>query len=157
MTGILPRRFDAVLAQHPAQVQDRWHARLYFLRPVLRTALGLFWVVGASVMLFGGGLDAGRALSGADPAAPAGFDLWQVAFGLALLSGLLLLFRIKARLVLACQVAVLAIALLWWMSSLVGLMLVIGWLLVWPNLMLFLGLALIFVATLMALALEDDR
>ncbi len=157
VTGILPRRFDAVLAQHPAQVQDRWHARLYFLRPVLRTALGLFWVVGASVMLFGGGLDAGRALSGADPAAPAGFDLWQVPFGLALLSGLLLLFRIKARLVLACQVAVLAIALLWWMSSLVGLMLVIGWLLVWPNLMLFLGLALIFVATLMALALEDDR
>ena len=157
VTGILPRHFDAVLAQHPAEVQDRWHARIYFLRPVLRSALGLFWIVGASVMLFGGGLDAGRALSGADRVAPTGLDPWQFLFGLALLSGLLLLFRLKARLVLACQVAVLAIALLWWMASLVGLMLVIGWLLVWPNLMLFLGLALIFVATLMALALEDDR
>ncbi len=157
VTGIPPHHFDEVLAQHPAQVQDRWHARLYFLRPVLRSALGLFWTVGASVMLFGGGLDAGRALSGGDPVAPSGLDPWHVLFGLAMLSGLFLLFRLKARLVLACQAWMLAIALLWWTTTLVGLMLAIGWLLVWPNLTLFLGFALIFVATLMALALEDDR
>ncbi len=158
VTGIPPRCFGEVLAQHPAQVQDRWHARLYFLRPVLRSALGLFWIVGASVMLFGGGLEAGQALSGGDPVPPqSGFDLWHVLFGLALLSGLLLLFRLKARLVLVCQAWVLAIALLWWTTTLVGLMLAIGWLLVWPNLTLFLGFALIFVATSMALALEDDK
>lgn len=156
-TGIVPRRFDEVLAQHPAQVQDRWHARLYLLRPTLRTVLGLFWIVSASVMLFGGGLDAGRVLSGDDQAASqAGFDPWQILFALALLSGLLLLLRLKVRLVLAFQAWALAIALLWWTTSLFGLMVVIGWLLVWPNLMLFLGFALIFMATLAAWALEDD-
>ncbi|MDJ0943643.1 MAG: complex I NDUFA9 subunit family protein [Kiloniellales bacterium] len=157
VTGIVPRGFDEVLAQHPAQVQDRWHARLYVLRPALRTVLGLYWIVGASVMLFGGGLHVGRALSGGDAAPGGGFDPWQIVFGLALASGLLLLLRWKVRLVLAWQLWVLAIALLWWAASLVGLMVAIGWQLVWPNLMLFLGFALILLATLVAWALEDDK
>ena len=41
-TGIAPA-LDA-LANEPAHVQDRWHARLYFLRPLLRLTLGLFWL-----------------------------------------------------------------------------------------------------------------
>ena len=146
-----------MLAQHPAQVQDRWHARLYFLRPVLQTVLGLFWIVSASVMLFGQGVFIARELSGSDPAAPgAAFDPWQVVFGLALLSGLLLLLRWKVRLVLVLQAWALAIVLLWWAASLLGVMAVVGWQLVWPNLMLFLGFALIFLATLAAWALGDD-
>lgn len=28
----------------PAQPQDRWHARLYFLRPALRWAVGATWI-----------------------------------------------------------------------------------------------------------------
>ena len=156
-SGIVPRPFDRVLAQHPAQVQDRWHARLYFLRPVLQTVLGLFWIVSASVMLFGQGVFIARELSGSDPAAPgAAFDPWQVVFGLALLSGLLLLLRWKVRLVLVLQAWALAIVLLWWAASLLGVMAVVGWQLVWPNLMLFLGFALIFLATLAAWALGDD-
>jgi uncharacterized protein YbjT (DUF2867 family) len=43
-TGIRPRGWKAGLHQQPAQTQDRWHARLYFVRPVLRTALALFWL-----------------------------------------------------------------------------------------------------------------
>jgi uncharacterized protein YbjT (DUF2867 family) len=43
-TGIHPRRMsDALLAQ-PSTVQDLWHARLYFLRPLLRLGLALFWL-----------------------------------------------------------------------------------------------------------------
>lgn len=33
------------LRKHPSQVQDRWHARLYFLRPVLRAGLGITWIL----------------------------------------------------------------------------------------------------------------
>ncbi len=151
VTGIVPRPLDDVLAQHPAHVHDRWHARLYFLRPLLRNVLGLFWIVGASVMLFGGGLY--RDLSEPD----ADFGLGQVIFALALLSGLLLLLRWKLRLVLACQAWLLALGLLWWAVWLFGLMVVIGVSLVWPNLMLFFGFALILIATLVAWALEDDK
>jgi uncharacterized protein YbjT (DUF2867 family) len=43
-TGITPRRFADALANEPAHVQDRWHARLYFLRPLLRVTIGLFWL-----------------------------------------------------------------------------------------------------------------
>ncbi len=42
--GIRPGRFENWLAANPAGVQDRWHARLYFLHPALRVALGLFWL-----------------------------------------------------------------------------------------------------------------
>ena len=43
-TGIVPRGWTDALRNHPAQTQDRWHARLYFVRPLLRTALALLWL-----------------------------------------------------------------------------------------------------------------
>ena len=45
-TGIRPRRFAEALLAEPAQVADRWQARLYFLRPVLRWSLAAYWLVG---------------------------------------------------------------------------------------------------------------
>ena len=44
-TGIRPRGWRNALRAHPAQTQDRWHARLYFLRPLLRVALAAMWLV----------------------------------------------------------------------------------------------------------------
>lgn len=44
MIGFTPRRMDDMLARRPAQTQDLWHARLYFLRPLLRTVLILLWL-----------------------------------------------------------------------------------------------------------------
>jgi uncharacterized protein YbjT (DUF2867 family) len=46
--GFEPRSLEETLARRPAQTQDVWHARLYFLRPVLRLALVLMWL-GSSV------------------------------------------------------------------------------------------------------------
>tara|TARA_R110002094_G_scaffold121022_2_gene115858 strand:- start:45 stop:1340 length:1296 start_codon:yes stop_codon:yes gene_type:complete len=43
-TGATPRGFDAYLASDPAGLQDRWHARLGFARPVARWVLGLYWL-----------------------------------------------------------------------------------------------------------------
>jgi uncharacterized protein YbjT (DUF2867 family) len=49
--GFTPRAMDEVLAARPAQVQDRWHARLYFLAPLLRLALGLIWIASGLIGL----------------------------------------------------------------------------------------------------------
>jgi nucleoside-diphosphate-sugar epimerase len=42
--GFTPRGFTEMLEQLPSYVQDRWHARLYFLRPLLKIVLLLFWI-----------------------------------------------------------------------------------------------------------------
>ena len=42
-----PRSLDAALRDRPAQVQDRWHARLFFLAPALRATLLLMWLASA--------------------------------------------------------------------------------------------------------------
>ena len=43
--GVHPRHLHDTLIAQPAQAQDRWHARLYFLRPLLRTSLAAMWLV----------------------------------------------------------------------------------------------------------------
>jgi len=43
-TGIDARPWSEALAAHPAHTQDRWHARLYFVRPLLRFTLAVLWL-----------------------------------------------------------------------------------------------------------------
>lgn len=45
--GTSPRSMAEALRDNPAQVQDRWHARLYFLAPAIRCVLALLWLVSA--------------------------------------------------------------------------------------------------------------
>jgi hypothetical protein len=45
--GFAPRGLDAALRDHPAQVQDRWHARLFFLAAVLQAVLVVMWLASA--------------------------------------------------------------------------------------------------------------
>ena len=42
--GFVPQTMDDMLARRPAQTQDLWQARLYFLRPLLRATLILLWL-----------------------------------------------------------------------------------------------------------------
>ncbi len=42
----------AALAAEPAHTQDRWHARLYFVRPLLRAALVVLWIASGLAGLF---------------------------------------------------------------------------------------------------------
>jgi uncharacterized protein YbjT (DUF2867 family) len=49
LAGFAPASFEAWLAARPAHAQERWHARLVFLRPLLRLGLAGFWLaLGAS-------------------------------------------------------------------------------------------------------------
>jgi hypothetical protein len=43
-TGIEAIGWKRALSTHPAQQQDRWHARLYFVGPLLRYALAILWL-----------------------------------------------------------------------------------------------------------------
>lgn len=45
--GFQPRSLDSVLVARPAQVQDRWHARLFFLAPAIKALLVLLWLASA--------------------------------------------------------------------------------------------------------------
>ena len=44
-TGIEPADLDQFLAAHPSNVQDRWFARLYLLKPLAIAALALIWTI----------------------------------------------------------------------------------------------------------------
>ena len=52
--GFTPRSLATALRDHPAQVQDRWHARLFFLAPALHAVLILMWLASAWLGLFHG-------------------------------------------------------------------------------------------------------
>lgn len=44
LTQIKPRSFSEGLNGMVSSVQDRWHARLYFLRPLLRLSIAFIWI-----------------------------------------------------------------------------------------------------------------
>lgn len=50
-TDVFPRSLASVLREHPAEQADRWQARLFFLRPLLRITLGLLWLFSGIVSL----------------------------------------------------------------------------------------------------------
>lgn len=90
--GFTPRRWRDALAQEPAHTQDRWHARLYFVRPLLRATLAILWVVSGAVGMF------------------AGWDMAMlVPCVLDIVIGVLIAMRWRPRLVAGIQVAVIAV------------------------------------------------
>ncbi|MGB8715844.1 MAG: DoxX-like family protein [Rhodanobacteraceae bacterium] len=42
--GLAPRSLLRALAEAPSHTQDRWHARLYFLLPLMRVMAALLWI-----------------------------------------------------------------------------------------------------------------
>lgn len=149
-TGIVPRRFADALASEPAHVQDRWHARLYFLRPLLRVGIGLFWLfTGLTTLVLWPHADSLRMLreSGVpDALLPVAFHLgWvlDVALGIAVL------LRYRVALVGGLMIGVTAVYLAF---------LSVGqpWQWIHPITPLAICLPLV-AATLVMMAIDDDR
>jgi uncharacterized protein YbjT (DUF2867 family) len=95
--GFAPASMDERLARRPAQTQDLWHARLYFLRPALRLALAVMWLGSAAVGLL------------TPPAFYAAIAAPWVAWlfsAIDLLIGLALLARIRPRLLGVAQLVI---------------------------------------------------
>jgi uncharacterized protein YbjT (DUF2867 family) len=49
--GFVPRTLDQTLASWPSTVQDRWFARLYFLKPLAILILAVFWILSGAIGL----------------------------------------------------------------------------------------------------------
>jgi uncharacterized protein YbjT (DUF2867 family) len=60
-TGIVPRGLRDALALEPPSVQERWFARLYFLKPLIIGVLALFWFT-TGVVALGPGWEFGMSL-----------------------------------------------------------------------------------------------
>lgn len=104
--GFTPRPMDEMLARRPAQTQDLWHARLYFLRPLLRTTLIPLWLGSAII-----GVLAPAASYAAVDTALAGLGLasWPLALGFSSLDFLIagaLFLHWRPRLLAAIQLAI---------------------------------------------------
>ncbi|MCW8408264.1 DoxX-like family protein [Legionella sp. PATHC035] len=50
--GFTPQEFPNGMYRHPSSIQDRWHARLYFLKPILRFSIAFIWLFTAISCLF---------------------------------------------------------------------------------------------------------
>jgi len=50
-SGIKPKSLDDILADRAANVQDRWFARLYLIKPVAIGTLALFWIASGVIAL----------------------------------------------------------------------------------------------------------
>lgn len=77
VTGVTPQSLVRMLSRRPATVQDVWHARLQFVRPVSIVVLGLFWLITGLVTL-GPGWEAAQQVlrqGGVEPR-----WVWPIAF-----------------------------------------------------------------------------
>jgi uncharacterized protein YbjT (DUF2867 family) len=51
LTGIVPETLKAALSANPASVQDRWFAKLYFVKPAMFFVLSFFWIATGVISL----------------------------------------------------------------------------------------------------------
>lgn len=107
---------EAAMRSHPAQVQDRWHARLYFLAPAIRCILALLWLASAWLGLFHGAVQTHQVATALGLPAGAENSLRIGASLLDLVLAGLVLFEGKGRLATLVQLVVIG-----------GYTLVIGW------------------------------
>lgn len=89
-SGIDARSMKSAFVAEPSTVQDRWHARLFFMRPVLRLSLILLWLVSGLVGLYFGAEEAGRiagmlGLPGLAAPIQIGFSLLDIVLAAGLL------------------------------------------------------------------------
>jgi len=106
LTGVSPAPMGSWLWRQPSHVQDRWHARLYWLRPLLRYVLGGLWLTSGAI-----GLGPARgyvlgmlAFSGLSAAAAWAITIGTCALDLAV--GTLILVRWRPRVLGAVQLLV---------------------------------------------------
>jgi uncharacterized protein YbjT (DUF2867 family) len=142
--GLVPRKLIQVLDESPSHVQDRWHARLYFLLPLLRISVAFLWicsgVVGWRMTLAG----ISTATPGNAMSPDAALVLARITATADLLLGALCLLRWRSSVVFSLMLAMLlgytiGIGTLWpmhWLDPFGGLL---------KNLPLFVVLSILMV------------
>lgn len=104
--GRAPRPLPQALARHPAGPPERWHARLFFIRPALRLSLAFLWIATGLLSL---GLyplaDSLRLMADLGIHGPLAEAAVYGGGVLDLILGMLLLFRLRPALVGASMLA----------------------------------------------------
>jgi uncharacterized protein YbjT (DUF2867 family) len=103
--GIAPRALTDVLADRASQVQDRWHAQLHLLVPMLRFALVLVFLVSAWAGFATPVAAIEQMVSGSMLQSLAPVPLARISAGLDLLLALALAIGWRPRLVVAMMLA----------------------------------------------------
>lgn len=127
--GITPRTLLRALDEAPSQVQDRWHARLYFLLPTLRILMALLWIVSGVVGWLTSARDIAALTLGNPMPAHTALLLARMTGSLDLLLGVLCLLRWRPGWVLGVMLVMvlgytLGVGLLWpaqWLAPFGGL------------------------------------
>jgi uncharacterized protein YbjT (DUF2867 family) len=100
-TGIAPKSLEQLLAARPANVQDRWFARLYLLKPLAILTLAAATCTTAALQFFSGWKLAAAMPAGMPSVVLAVYLLPVLLYGgVALVLGCGLIFRATARLAL---------------------------------------------------------
>ncbi len=105
-TGIKPQSLADILAAHPANVQERWFARLYLLKPLAIAMLALFWFATGVIALGPGRAPSMAHLHAAGIMAPLDEIILVGGALFDIVLGLLLLWRPATRTVLIIMLAV---------------------------------------------------
>lgn len=100
-----PRALDEVLAAHPAQVQDRWQARLYVLAPLLKAGIVALWLLSAWTGFATPPAEIEALAAGSPLAGLAPVSLARATAGLDLLLALWLLGGARPRACIALMLA----------------------------------------------------
>jgi len=126
----VPKMLAQVLDESPSHVQDRWHARLYFLLPALRVAVALLWI-GSGIVGWITTKDViATSAAGSNMPVTALLALARCTATADLLLGVSCLLRWRSRLVLSLMLAMLlgytvCIGMLWpahWLDPFGGLL-----------------------------------
>ena len=95
--GLELKSLPKTLAGWPSSVQDRWFAKLYFVKPALLIGLALFWILSGVIGLTTGWSGAVAALHVVDPSRTTAPMLAGTGGVIDIMLGLLLAFRRTAR------------------------------------------------------------
>jgi uncharacterized protein YbjT (DUF2867 family) len=101
--GFQPQGFAAALTARPANVQDRWHARLYWLRLGLRFGLAIFWLVSGLIGFTAGASMVGALVPGLPASVADSFAVIACLVDIGIGTGLL--FNVWPRRVAVLQIA----------------------------------------------------
>lgn len=106
--GFAPRALNDALEEHPSQVQDRWHSRLYLVAPALRLGIVLLFLLSAWAGFSTPYADIERLAAGSLLASLHPVEMARVAAVIDLVLGIALLIGSRARAILGAMFALVA-------------------------------------------------
>lgn len=147
--GFIPRSFTQGLHHMVSSVQDRWHARLFFLRPLLRLSVAYLWIFAGIMGLVAANFFSHRMLAQMDINSPLKIFSLFGASGLDILLGFFVLCNYRLKIIGSIQIILMLVVTLFTSAS-------SSFYWAFPFAPITVNIPLFF-TTLVMMALESDR